>query len=404
MKNNIFELTTEELKNIAGNLQKKIEEGLEKDGMEISCIPTHITPKKEIEEGKVLVLDWGGTNFRAAIVEFKDGKATIIETLSKDKKYPLSAKETVGFDHNKLHEQMARWIGELKKLDKTVTKIGYCFSYPAASRLNGDAILLRWTKGIEIWDMIEKPIGEPLMTYLNNHKDIKTTFTDIKVINDTVACLFAGLSETGYDSYMGLIVGTGTNMASLMRLDKIEKLKNKESGSIPVNLESGNFCPPYLTIIDGLVDAMSNNKGQQRFEKAISGGYLGEIFKTVFSHEKISYTFDGGALARMINHPKENPEEQVAVAHWIYDRSAKLVAASLTGLVQVLVAQDPSIKRICLAADGSVFWGKDKDNKPYYKELVSKELKLLLPEGVSVTVIDEMADPNLIGSAIAALS
>jgi len=404
MRNNIFELTTTELKNIANNLQKKIEEGLEKDGMEISCIPTHIIPKKEITDGKVLVLDWGGTNFRAAIVEFKDGNARIIETLSKDKKYPLSAKETVGFDHNKLHEKMAGWIGELKQLDEKVTKIGYCFSYPAASRLNGDAILLRWTKGIDIPDMINRPVGESLMTYLNNHKDVKTTFTDIKVINDTVACLFAGLSKIGYDSYMGLIVGTGTNMASLMRLDKIEKLKNKESGSIPVNLESGNFCPPYLTIVDGLVDAMSNNKGQQRFEKVISGGYLGEIFKTVFMQEKIRYTFDGGALAQMINNPKENPEEQVAVARWIYDRSAKLVSASLAGLVQVVVNQDPSIKRICLAADGSVFWGKDKDKKPYYKELVSKELKLLLPQGVSVTIIDEMADPNLIGSAIAALS
>jgi hexokinase len=404
MKNNIFELTTNELKNIANNLQKKIEEGLEKDGMEISCIPTHITPKKDIEEGKVLVLDWGGTNFRAAIVEFKDGKAKIIETLSKDKKYPLSAKETVGFDHNKLHEKMAGWICELKKLDNSVTKIGYCFSYPAASRLNGDAILLRWTKGIDIPDMIEKAVGEPLMTYLNNYKDIKTKFTDIKVINDTVACLFAGLSETGYDSYMGLIVGTGTNMASLMRLDKIDKLKNKDTGSIPVNLESGNFCPPSLTIIDGLVDAMSNNKGQQRFEKAISGGYLGEIFKTVFSHKKIDYTFDGGALAKMINHPHDNPEKQVAVAQWIYDRSAKLVAASLAGLVQVLVAQDPSIQRICLAADGSVFWGKDKNKEPYYKELVSKELEHLLPKGVSIAIIDEMSDPNLIGSAIAALS
>ena len=404
MRNNIFELTTEELKKIANALQKKIEEGLEKDGMEISCIPTHIVPKKEINDGKVLVLDWGGTNFRAAIVEFKNGKAKIIETLSKDKKYPMSAKETVGFDQNKLHEKMAGWIGELKNLDQDVTKIGYCFSYPAAARLNGDAVLLRWTKGIEIPDMINKPVGESLVAYLNNHKDIKTKFTDIKVINDTVACLFAGLSETGYDSYMGLIVGTGTNMASLMRLDKIEKLKNKESGSIPVNLESGNFYPPYLTIVDGLVDAMSNNKGQQRFEKAISGGYLGEVFKTVFSHEKIKYDFDGGDLACMINNPENNPEEQVVVAQWIYDRSAKLVAASLAGLAQVLVAQDSSIKRICLAADGSVFWGKDKNNDIYYKKLVDKELKLLLPAGVSITVIDEMSDPNMIGSAIAALS
>ncbi len=402
MEKNIFELTTEELKTIANNLQGKIEEGLKKDGLEISDIPTHIHPKKDITNGKVLVLDWGGTNFRAAIVKFENGKPSIID--NEIKKKLLSAKETASFKQEDLFREMAATISELKNLDKEVTQIGFCFSYPAASRLNGDAILLRWTKGINIPDMINNPLGEPLIKYLNTYKGINTTFTDIKVINDTVACLFAGLSAPGYDSYIGLIVGTGTNMASLMRVDKIEKLNNKDSNVIPVNLESGNFTPPYMTVIDGLVDAMSNNKGQQRFEKAISGGYLGEIFKTFFSHEKIKYDFDGGDLANTINKPEEHLEKHTTVACWIYDRSAKLVAASLAGLVQVLIAQDSSIKKICLAADGSVFWGKDKDNSPYYKNLVSKELQSLLPKDISVTVINEMKDPNLIGSAIAALS
>ena len=401
MKENIFELTNEELKKIANVLQEKIEEGLKKDGMEIRDIPTHIHPKDNIEDGKVLALDWGGTNFRASVVEFKGGKPSIIEVLKK----PLSAKETAGFTRDDLFREMGALISELKTLDETVTQIGYCFSYPAASRLNGDAILLCWTKGINIPDMIEQPVGELLLKYLNSHKDIAPEFTNIKVVNDTVACLFAGLSEPGYDSYTGLIVGTGTNMASLMPLDKIEKLGSKEASLIPVNLESGNFNPPHLTVIDGLVDAMSNNHGFQRFEKAISGGYLGELFKTVFCETKIKYDFDGGDLAKMINNPNDYPAEQVEVANWIYERSAKLVAASLLGLVQVLIAQNPSFKKICLAADGSVFWGKGADKKSTpYKDMVEKELNNLLPAGVTVTIIDEMSDPNLVGAAIAALS
>ncbi|MDR1653444.1 MAG: hexokinase [Prevotellaceae bacterium] len=396
MKNNIFALTTEELKKIADSLQAKIEDGLKKDGTEILDIPTHIIPQKEIPDGKVLALDWGGTNFRAAVVEFKGGKPTILEV----KKKPLSAKETAGFNQEDLLAEMAAIISQLTLLDESTTSIGYCFSYPAAARLNGDAILLGWTKEIDIPDMIEKPVGETLVRYLNNHKDIKPNFTNIKVINDTVACLFGGLSETGYDSYAGLIVGTGTNMASLMRLDKIEKLNNKDESLIPVNLESGNFNPPFLTIVDGLVDAMTNNKGEHRFEKAISGGYLGEIFKTVFMTDKIKYKFDGEDLSNMIDQNPDNySDEQVQVAHWICERSAKLVAASLAGLAQVLACQDPAIKKICLAADGSVFW-----KTPNYKDLVEKELAALLPAGVTITVIPEMADPNLIGSAIAALS
>jgi hexokinase len=396
MKNNIFALTKDELKEIADSLQDKIEMGLKEDGMEILGIPTHITPKNEIPDSKVLALDWGGTNFRASIVEFKYGKPTILEI----KKKRLDKDTTKGMNQEKLFVSMTELICQLTELDESVTNIGYCFSYPAAARLNGDAILLRWAKGIEIPDMIEKPVGELLMKYLNSHKDIKPNFTNIKVINDTVACLFAGLSTSGFDTYAGLIVGTGTNMASLMRLDKIEKLNNKKTSLIPVNLESGNFKPPYLTIIDGLVDTMSNNKGEHRFEKAISGGYLGEIFKVVFSDEKIKYNFDGEDLSNMISDNLNNySAEQVQVARWICERSAKLVAASITGLAQVLVKQDDSVKKIALAADGSVFW-----LMPDYKTLVEKELEILLPAGITITIIPQMSDPNLVGSAIAALS
>jgi len=398
---NIFSLATDELKKIADELQKRIEEGLREDNQEILAIPTHIQPKEQIKDERVLALDWGGTNFRAAIVEYKDGKTTIIE----DYKNRLDQTVTKGFNQEKLHEKMAEYISNLKQLDSKVTKIGYCFSYPAASRLNGDAILLRWTKGIDIPDMIGKPVGESLLKYLNNNKEVNSTFTDIKVINDTVACLFAGLTEltddkVPFDSYIGLIVGTGTNMASLMTLNKIEKLNNKGEGVIPVNLESGNFNPPYLTVIDNLVDAMSNNKGSQRFEKAISGGYLGEMYKTVFMDEKIKYNFDGGDLSNIINNPDQHSKDHVDIANWIYNRSAQLVAASLAGLAQVLVNQSNTLKNIYLAADGSVFWSND------YEKQVQVELKKLLPAGVTMKISEKekMKEPNLIGSAIAALS
>ena len=421
---NIFALTTQELKEIANCLQTRIDEGLKEKEKEILAVPTYITPKKEIPDGKVLALDWGGTNFRAAVVEFKNGKPTInkaiitklknengkieIDKIEEADNKPylematlrLSAIETKGFTQEKLFEAMANTICFIKKLDKSVTNIGYCFSYPAFSLLNGDATLSHWAKGIDIKDMVKQSVGEPLMKYLNTHKDINAEFTNIKVINDTVACLFAGLSEKGYDTYIGLIVGTGTNMASLMRKDKIEKLNDKDEFLIPVNLESGNFNPPYLTIVDGLIDAMTNNKGEHQFEKAISGGYLGEIFKTIFLHNKIKYNFDGSDLSNIIDKNTDNySAEQVQAAHWIVERSAKLVAASIAGLAQVLVTHDPSVKKIGLAADGSVFW-----LTPNYKQMVEEELKILLPNGINVETLPEMTDPNLIGSAIAALS
>jgi hexokinase len=421
MENNIFELSSAQLQEIAKDLCKKINTGLKKNNTEIACLPTYINPGENLE-GKVLALDWGGTNFRASIVLLKKGeKPVILESVKKR----LSAKETKGFAQENLLEEMAGAISQLKELDNQVTNIGYCFSYPAESTLNGDAILLRWTKEIDIPELIDKLVGKPLLEYLNNYPGIKdkTQFSAIKVVNDTIACLFAGLAQPGYDTYIGLIVGTGTNMAALVNKGKIEKLNKDYCGgeSIPVNLESGNLIPTtsdcidgkYLTEVDKRVDEKSNEQGNQIFEKAISGGYLGEIFRNAFPSIQIEPKFDGEKLTNIMNYPGIYKDKYVFAARAIYDRSAQLVAASLTGLVLVLVSYNPedgsfdkSVNNICLAADGSLFWSTDR-NGTDYNQLVAGCLDKFLTEfglGHIHIYINQLDDANLIGSAIAALS
>ena len=398
MKENIFELSIGQLKQIADNLQEKIETGLETDGEELKCLPTFIVPKDGSVEGRVLALDWGGTHFRAAVVEFAKGAEPVFISQVKE---PLSAKETAGYTQEKLLEAMAAIIASLKEL-KTVTRIGYCFSYAVESLPDGDAKHLLWAKGINIPEMIGTCVGKTLMHYLNNHPDIPTTFTDIKVINDTVACLFAGRSENEKKANIGLIVGTGTNMAGLMPVNKIAKIANKGAGFIPVNLESGDFDPPCLTGYDRLVDKMSSNTGSHRFEKAISGGYIGEIFKNVFDNFTFSEDFDGESLSKIIHNPKDYPNEFVAVADWIFCRSAMLVGASLAGLIQVMLKQDQTNRTMCLAVEGSVFW----NSSDAYRTQVVDLLKELLPDDVVVTLVGEekMKEANLKGAAMAALS
>ncbi|HEX3010371.1 MAG TPA: hexokinase, partial [Bacteroidales bacterium] len=75
--NNKFSLSTKQLLEIADDLRKKIETGLQKDGTEIKCLPTYIHPKKDGISGEATVFDLGGTNFRAATVSVgKDTKVT----------------------------------------------------------------------------------------------------------------------------------------------------------------------------------------------------------------------------------------------------------------------------------------------------------------------------------------
>ena len=134
--------------------------------------------------------------------------------------------------------------------------------------------------------------------------------------------------------------------------------------------------------------------------------YLGEILKSVFPCDEFEERFDAQKLTNIMNYPDIHKKRYVDVSRWIYKRSAQLVAASLAGLVMVLVSHDKSIKKIHLVAEGSLFWSEDRKGKNY-KDLVSEELRKLLIEFNLSDVhvhISKMKNANLIGSAIAALS
>lgn len=402
MEKNIFKLDNEQLKGIAHAFREKVEEGLNKNNAEIQCIPTFILPKATDVKGKALVLDLGGTNYRVAIVDFSTEKPIIYP--NNGWKKDMSIMKSPGYTREELFKELADLIVEIKREEEM--PIGYCFSYPAESVPGGDAKLLRWTKGVDIKEMVGEFIGKPLLDYLNERNKIK--FTGIKVVNDTIASLFAGLTDNSYDAYIGLIVGTGTNMATFIPADKIEKLDQScnAHGLIPVNLESGNFHPPFLTAVDDTVDAISGNPGKQRFEKAVSGMYLGDILKTAFPLEEFEEKFDAQKLTSIMNYPDIYKDVYVQVAQWIYGRSAQLVAASLTGLIMLLKSYNKDIRKVCLVAEGSLFWSENRKGKNYNILVMEKLRELLQLFGLEDIEVDikSMNNANLIGTGIAALS
>ena len=402
MEKNIFKLDNEQLKGIAHAFREKVEEGLNNNNAEIQCIPTFILPKATDVKGKALVLDLGGTNYRVAIVDFSTEKPIIYP--NNGWKKDMSIMKSPGYTREELFKELADLIVEIKREEEM--PIGYCFSYPTESIPGGDARLLRWTKGVDIREMVGQFVGKPLLDYLNEKNKIR--FTGVKVLNDTIASLFAGLTDKSYDAYIGLIVGTGTNMATFIPSDKITKLDPEchVQGLIPVNLESGNFYPPFLTAVDDTVDATSDSLGKQRFEKAVSGMYLGDILKAAFPLEEFEERFDARKLTAIMNYPDIHKDIYVQVAHWIYNRSAQLVAASLAGLIALLKSYNRDIHRVCLIAEGSLFWSESRKDKNY-NILVMEKLQELLRELELEDVevhINSMDNANLIGTGIAALS
>jgi hexokinase len=133
--------------------------------------------------------------------------------------------------------------------------------------------------------------------------------------------------------------------------------------------------------------------------------YLGEILKSVFPCDQFEEKFDAQKLTGIMNYPDIHKNRYVNVSRRIYQRSAQLVAASLAGLILVLLSHDKSIKKVCLTAEGSLFWSHDNYGKDYQKIVLDELHGLLIEFGYDIQVtIPKMANANLTGSAVAALS
>lgn len=107
-----------------------------------------------------------------------------------------------------------------------------------------------------------------------------------------------------------------------------------------------------------------------------------------------------------MNYPDIHKDVYVDVAHWIYNRSAQLVAASLLGLIQLLRSYNKDIQKICLVAEGSLFWSENRKIKTI-TFLFWRNYKNFLNESALADVeihINNMNNANLIGTGIAALS
>ncbi|MDL2257437.1 hexokinase [Bacteroidales bacterium OttesenSCG-928-I14] len=410
MKANEFKMTPDMLSIVAHELDEKINAGLVENDLELRCLPTYVNPKSKFPEKRVLVLDLGGTNFRAAIVKFLK-QSIIIESMNQrdlteimKREKGQEAKDTDLFD---AFIDIMKDLGSLEGIDD----IGYCFSYPCENEPTGDAKLIEWTKGVNVKGMVGKPIGDSLIKYFNSK--LGTSFKNIAVINDTVAALLCGcIEQTDACTYIGLIVGTGTNMAGLFPSKGVPKLSSDYKGkNILINLESGNFNPPYSIAEDDLLDEGSNNQGRQRFEKRVSGMYLGNLLEYSFPYYDFGRKFDAEGLTNIMSTPDIYDFDIVKTADWIYERSAKLVAASLAGLIFNL-SKKQSVKKVCITAEGGLYWSKDTASDSIrsfksYSDIVKDELDKLLKEIVADDIevnIVQKKNANILGTAVAAIS
>ncbi|MGL4524591.1 MAG: hypothetical protein ACRCVN_03595 [Spirochaetia bacterium] len=251
--------------------------GLAHQGQSLAMLPTYIGLNSQVlRNEKVVVMDAGGTNFRAALVYFdKEGKP-VIEKFRKGK-MPGTEKPLT---QDQFFDEFATHIADLCQES---SKIGFCFSYPAQAMPNHDGELIFFTKGIQVKDSNGMLIGEGLKKALKRRGMNKDH--NIVIVNDTVTTLLTGLvatPEKEFDGCIGVILGTGTNVAYAELNEKIIKIPGQLTGARHIiNIESGNFDAHDRGDIDNNFIKNTLPYGQQALEKAISGAYLGPLTHAV---------------------------------------------------------------------------------------------------------------------------
>ena len=383
----------------------------------LRMIPTYIeADNKFLTDTPVVAIDAGGTNFRAALVKIKgDGNLDISSVVNAG---------MPGLDGEISKSEFFEIIGsQIKPLAEKCERIGFCFSYPTEILPNKDGRLLQFCKEVKAPGVVGQLIGKNLLETLEMPEK------KIVLLNDTVATLLAGKSATfgkTYDTFIGYILGTGTNTCYIENNSNLGKLKDSDiTKSQIINIESGNYGNATQTDIDILFDHTTVNPGDYTFEKMISGGYLGglclmalktasaEGLFTVTTAERIKSLNEltseelnsfisrdiSGSLSNCIDTPGDD-EIVVAIIESIIHRAAKLVAGNLAAVILKTNKGRTPARPILITVEGSL----------YYKLLNMRYLigmylnEYLSGDKTRYIEFIEVRQSSLVGAALAALT
>jgi hexokinase len=167
-------------------------------------------------------------------------------------------------------------------------RLGFTFSFTVHQTSINTGTLIRWDKGFDI----PSAIGRDPCTMLQEELDaVSAPVLVTALVNDSVATYVAQQYVCGGRAVLGGIFGTGTNGAYLEDLADVGKIQDSSEKSAPstppdhvvVNTEWGGLddhaqlLPTVQYDLD--LDQSSLHPGEQRYEKMLSGMYLGELFR-----------------------------------------------------------------------------------------------------------------------------
>ncbi len=407
-----------DIQQIVDLLTSDMSQGLQGRGSTLRMIPTYIEAENQFLTGvPVVAVDAGGTNFRAALVKFNVQGKLEISNLMNAKMPGLEGE----ISKAEFFETIADYVRPIAELSD---RIGFCFSYPTEILPDKDGKLLQFCKEVQAPEVVGELIGKNLLEYLG------MAGKQIVLLNDTVATLLAGKSASfgrEYDSYIGYILGTGTNTCFIESNRNILKVKGLDPAkSQIINVESGNFGRVTQSDIDIAFDKTTVNPGEYKFEKMFAGGYFGGLCLMALKTAAKEGFFTGASAAALItmselssedvnkfiskpitgNSPLHNlqldeadMDKCIEIIECLIDRSAKLVAANIAAVILKTSKGKSAERPILITIEGTTFY-KLHNLRKYFEKYLKEYLK---EEKQRFYEFTEVRQSSLVGAALAAL-
>ena len=288
-----FAMPASTMRDLYAFFMSEAKAGLAGEPSSLRMLPTFVDRRVTgAERGDFYALDLGGTNFRVLRVPLlgngKVGKVTQAKfTIPREIKQG-SSEGLFGFLADSVATFLATQCG-----GNPSGALGFTFSFPTVQDSLNSGRLIVWNKEFSA----EGVVGKDVVALLNEQFASRGIALEVKALaNDTV-----GTMEAAAYSYpsasMGVILGTGTNAAYVEKTANVTKWQGPPSAEMVINTEWGNLdTAAVMTLADAQIDAASQNPTLQRFEKMISGMYLGELCRvSVLSPEVLPAFSDGFA-------------------------------------------------------------------------------------------------------------
>ncbi|NWS54435.1 HXK3 protein, partial [Chunga burmeisteri] len=276
-------LSHADLERIQALMRREMELGLGGESNakpSVRMLPTYVRGMPDgTERGEFLALDLGDTNFQVLVVRVaQDG----IRMASEIYVIPTAVMQGTGealFDH--IIECIMDFQLKQDLMDQ-VLPLSFTFSFPCQQLGLDKAVLLSWTKGFSASGCVGQDVVQLLREAAQRKQHLRLKV--VALVNDTVGTMMS----CGYDDpkcEISLIVGTGTNACYMEEMQNVGTVEG-DQGRMCINMEWGAFgdngcLDDIFTHFDRLVDEKTINAGKQRFEKLISGTYLGEIVRHI---------------------------------------------------------------------------------------------------------------------------